>query len=253
MLKWPYENQGLDKTPFTKTRVWTKRPLQKPGSGQNCPYVSCIRRRIALTFSVFGAELHLHFLCSAQNRPYKNNGLDKMPLTKTVVWRKLPLCFLYSAQNCTYVFCIRRKTALTFPVFGAEPLLWLLCLAQNLFFPVCESPSTRACPREPVRESSSTRACPREPVRESLSARACPVVSLGGSEFQSIHGLGGPSVVLQFTTSQSAVYDQFTTNAAWGLASPSARACLREPVRESPSTRACPRERVRESRSATME
>ena len=111
----------------------------------------------------------------------------------------------------------------------------------------------QARPREPVCESLSARARPREPVRESLSARACPVVSLGGSEFQSIHGLGGPSVVLQFTTSQSAVYDQFTTNAAWGLASPSARACLREPVRESPSTRACPREPVRESRSATME
>ena len=130
----------------------------------------------------------------------------------------------------------------------------------------------RACPRELVHESFSTRACPQELVHEglsfheSLSARALPQGPVHESPLGKMQGWRWPrwaSVHIQFTSAQSAVYEQFTSNGCRGpSANPSARARprarprdrLREPVRESLSGGSCwviPRKPVRESPSAT--
>jgi len=83
-------------------------PLTKNRGLEKTALIFCIRRRIALTFSVFGTEVHLNFLCSAQN------------LTKTMVRTKRHLQKLWFGQNCPYYFCIRRKNALS--AFGTELL-----------------------------------------------------------------------------------------------------------------------------------
>ena len=139
----------------------------------------CIRRKAALTISVFG-DIH--------GNPCRST------LTFAVFGEEMPVHFLYSAQTRTYVFriaqggsryCQLAMRALSFHQKGCcqpEAKLQRQDLFQQHLWAVHESPSARDCLQGLVRKGAPARECLRGPLWESetelifqsTSTRACP-------------------------------------------------------------------------------
>ena len=90
------------------------------------PYFFYIQSKIALMFSVFGAELPLQKSWSGENAAYKNHGLDK-----------IALAFSISGEELVYDFCVWHRVALTFFVFGVESHLRIPCFGEIQAYVYC--------------------------------------------------------------------------------------------------------------------